>query len=131
MKNLVFYLGLGLLFTHEMDAMRNHEWRVLPILRSLSEANGEIAFLLAHVPLFALTIGFVASLRLRTRLIARKLASAFLIVHAILHLAFSGHPNYEFSASLSNTLIYGAAFCGAFYFLALAIASSHDAVKGN
>lgn len=29
--------------------MPNHEWRVLPMLRSLSEPNGEMAFLLAHI----------------------------------------------------------------------------------
>jgi len=128
MKNVVFYLGLGLLFTHEMDAMPNHEWRVLPVLRSLSESNGEIAFLLAHIPLFALTIGFVASLNPGVRLMAQKLASGFLVIHAVLHFAFSGDPNYEFATGVSKALIFGAAFCGAFYFLVLAAERGHDAV---
>lgn len=109
-----------------MDAMTNHEWRVLPILHSLSEAIGEVTFLLAHVPLFALTIGFVASLNLRTRLIAQKLAGGFLIVHAILHFAFAGHPNYEFPSNISNVLIFGAALCGVLYFLALATERRHE-----
>ena len=126
MKNFVFYLGLGLLFTHEMDAMPNHEWRVLPMLRFLSELNGEMAFLLAHIPLFALTIGFVASLNIRTRLVAQRLASGFLIIHAVLHFAFTGHPNYEFSANISNVLIFGAALCGTLYFLALATEPRHE-----
>lgn len=119
MKNVVFYLGLGMLFTHEMDAMPNHEWRVLPILNSLPDATGEFAFLIAHVPIFAAVIAFVASLNTRTRELAQKLASGFLIVHAALHFAFSGHPDYEFSSLTSSLLIYGAAFCGALFLVAV------------
>ena len=69
MKNPAFYLGLALLFTHELDSMPNHEWRVLPFLGSLSDATGEMMFLIAHIP-------------------------------------------------ISSILIYGAAFCGAIYFVA-------------
>lgn len=116
MKNFVFYLGLGILFTHEMDAMPNHEWRVLPVLRSLSDMTGELAFLLAHIPVFALTIAFIASLTPGTRLLAQQIASGFLILHAVLHFAFSGHANYEFSSPVSGALILGAALCGAAYF---------------
>lgn len=117
MKNVAFYLGLGLLFTHEMDAMPNHEWRVLPIVNGLTESSGELVFLVAHIPLFALTIAFVASMNPKTRHLAQQLASAFLILHAGLHFAFSGHANYEFSSVLSRTLVYGGALCGIGYFL--------------
>ena len=118
MKNIAFYLGIGTLFTHELDAMPNHEWRVLPLLSSLSDAVGEMAFVIAHVPLFFVVIAFVASLDRRVRRRARQIASAFLIVHAALHFAFSGADAYEFSSWLSVTLVYGAAVCGLGYFLA-------------
>lgn len=62
MKNIVIYLGLALLFTHELDSMPNHEWRILPILNSLSDAMGEWFFVVAHVPIFVITIAFIASL---------------------------------------------------------------------
>lgn len=127
MKNAIFYLGLGLLFTHEMDAMPNHEWRVLPLIQSLSEATGEIVFLVAHVPIFALIIAFAASMNRKTRLLTQKIACGFLVVHAMLHFAFSGHSSYEFSSTLSNSLIYGAALCGIAYFVALALESSSNA----
>ena len=117
MKSLFFYLDLALLFTHELDSMPNHEWRVLPLLRSLSDSAGESVFVLAHVPIFALTIAYVASLNQRTRKLARDIAGGFFVVHAILHLLFSGHSDYEFSSSLSSSLIFGAAFCGLAYFL--------------
>mgnify|MGYP001812129659 CR=1 FL=1 len=117
-EDALFYLGLALLFTHELDAMPNHEWRVLPILRSLSDSAGEMAFLIAHVPIFAVAIAFIASLDVRTRSLARAIASGFLIVHAFLHYLFSGHSAYEFSSALSTILIFGAAVCGAGYFVA-------------
>jgi hypothetical protein len=115
MKSTSFYLGLALLLTHELDSMPNHEWRVLPFLRSLSASLGETVFIVAHIPIFALTLAYVASLNARTRKLARDIASGFFIVHAILHTLFSGHPNYEFSSLLSSLLIYGAAVCGVAY----------------
>ncbi len=113
-----FYLGLALLFTHEMDSMPNHEWRVLPLLRSLSESAGETVFIIAHIPIFALTIACLASLNTRTRKLARDIACGFFIVHAVLHALFARHPAYEFSSLLSSFLIYGAAACGVAYFAA-------------
>lgn len=117
-KDTAFYLGMGLLFTHELDAMANHEWRVLPVLRSLSESVGETAFVIAHIPLFAIVVALVASLDRRVRRRARIAVAAFLLVHAILHFAFSGHAAYEFTGGLSSMLIYGAAVCGLAYLAA-------------
>jgi hypothetical protein len=119
LKNLVFYLGVALLFTHEMDAMPNHEWQVLPLLSGLTDSVGRITFVIAHVPIFAVVIAYVASLNLKTRSIARGIACAFLIAHAVLHFAFSGHSAYQFGSLLSSILIYGAALCGVLYFSAL------------
>jgi hypothetical protein len=116
-KSVFFYLGLALLFTHELDSMPNHEWRVLPVLRSLSDSAGESAFIIAHIPIFALTIAYVASLNIRTRKLARNAVGGFFIAHAILHMLFSGHPIYEFSSLLSGSLIYGAALCGIAFLL--------------
>lgn len=115
MKNYAFYLGIALLFTHELDAMPNHEWRMLPGLNLLPDALGETTFLVAHVPLFVLVIAFTASLNAKTRETARNIASAFFILHAVLHFWFSGSPAYEFSSLLSGVLIYGSALCGLGY----------------
>jgi hypothetical protein len=69
-------------------------------------------------PIFAFVIAFVASLNPKTRAMARDIASGFLIFHALLHYLFSVNPAYEFSSPLSSILIYGAAICGATYFVA-------------
>ena len=115
MKNLIFYLGMGALFTHEIDAIPNHEWRVLPLMRSLPDDIGMFVFVFAHVPLFALLIALVASKNDRTRTRSRLIISGFLALHGLLHALFLHHPNYEFSSLLSNTLIFGGAALGAIY----------------
>ena len=119
MKNAFFYFGLALLFTHELDAVTNHEWRVLPILGSLPDRTGESSFVLLHVPLFAIVLASVASLNRKVRARAQIVASGFLVVHGLLHTLFSGHAEYEFSSVLSSSLIFGAAACGAAYLAAV------------
>jgi type II secretory pathway component PulF len=118
MKSVAFYLGLALLFTHELDAMPNHEWQVLPLLSNLADSVGRNTFVIAHIPIFAVIIACIASLNVKTRSIARDITSGFLVAHALLHLAFSGHSAYQFSSSLSSLLIYGSALCGLLYFVA-------------
>ena len=117
MKTVAFYTGLALLLTHELDAIRNHEWRVLPLVRALPDALGQQAFIAAHIPLFAILIALIASLNTVVRERARIGLCAFLVVHAGLHFLFSGHAEYEFSSWLSALLIYGAAACGLAYFV--------------
>lgn len=127
MKNTTFYLGIALLFTHELDAMPNHEWRVLPGLNMLPDVAAETAFLVAHVPLFVLVIAFIASLNLKVRAKARGIASGFLIAHGAGHYLFSSSSAYEFSSLISSVLIYGAAACGIAYFVASRFESDPNA----
>jgi heme/copper-type cytochrome/quinol oxidase subunit 3 len=126
MKDFIFYLGMGALFTHEIDAMQNHEWRVLPILRMLPDELGMAVFVVAHVPIFAILISLVASANVRVRSRSRFFISGFLVLHGLLHALFVSHPNYEFSSVLSNTLIFGGAVFGAIY-LGLEFMSRTDA----
>jgi hypothetical protein len=60
-RDIAFYLGMGSLFTHELDAVPNHEWRGLPLLQSLPDESAMVVFIAAHVPLFAVLIALVAS----------------------------------------------------------------------
>jgi heme/copper-type cytochrome/quinol oxidase subunit 3 len=115
MKQIVFYLGLGMLFTHELDAMPNHEWRILPLLGATPDNIGFQIFLLAHVPIFAVAIALVASLNASIRTRTRVVVSAFLLAHGLLHALFGTHPLYEFSSFSSEVLIYGSAIFGSAY----------------
>lgn len=117
MKNIIFYLGMGTLFTHELDAMFNHEWRILPLTSWLPEETGMLVFLFFHVPLFAGLIALVASKHDRIRFRSRIGVSAFLLFHAALHAFFGGNPAYEFFSLSSSILIYGGALLGSIHLL--------------
>lgn len=113
--DIAFALGIACLFTHELDAVPNHEWRGLPLLGALPDETGMAVFIAAHVPLFAVLIALVASLEPRTRALSRLGIAAFLLVHGLLHTLSSGRPDYEFASALSHALILGGAAFGALY----------------
>ena len=117
LRESTFYLGLACLLTHELDAMPNHEWRVLPLLRALPDDVGMLVFVVGHVPLFAAVIALVASRKARIRSLSRVGLCAFLLVHGLGHALSAGDPNYEFSSTLSDLLIFGAAGFGGLYLL--------------
>jgi phosphotransferase system glucose/maltose/N-acetylglucosamine-specific IIC component len=114
---MAFYIGLGLLLTHELDAVANHEWRGLPLLGTLPDEAGMSVFIAAHVPLFAILIALVASKDERTRALSRLGVGVFLVVHGLLHALSAGEPTYEFSSGLSRGLIFGGSTFGALYLL--------------
>jgi phosphotransferase system glucose/maltose/N-acetylglucosamine-specific IIC component len=119
MRDVAFYLGMGALFSHELDAIPNHEWRGLPLLATLPDDTAMWLFIAAHVPLFAILVALVASRDERIRGLSRLGIGAFLVVHGLLHALSASEPTYEFSSRLSRLLIFGGAALGALY-LALA-----------
>jgi hypothetical protein len=115
MKYLIFYLGFGTLFAHELDSMLHNEWRVIPIIRMLPDETGLIVFVTAHIPIMAALVALVSSKNTSTRRMTRTGIAAFLVLHGLLHLFFKSHPAYEFSGMLSNTLIFGGSVLGIIY----------------
>ena len=114
-RDIAFYLGMGSLFTHELDAVPNHEWRGMTLLQSLSDESAMVVFIAAHVPLFAILIALVASSNARLRALSRLGIGVFLLVHGWLHALSVGQATYEFSSMLSNVLIFGGSSFGAIY----------------
>jgi hypothetical protein len=117
MKNLTFYLGFGTLLAHELDSMVNHEWRVIPIIRLLSDQMGMIVFIAAHIPIFALLVALVSNKNSKTRRITRIAIGLFLLFHGLLHIVFKNHPAYEFSNVFSHFLIFGGSTLGVIYLI--------------
>lgn len=115
-SKFIFYVGLGLFFSHELDAVVQAEWRLLYALRDLSELEAMQAFILLHVPLFAIIAWLTHHVAPRVQLWSRACFSAFLVVHAILHFRLSASPLYTFDSPLSIALIYGGAIAGLGYF---------------
>jgi len=116
----LFSLGLSLLLAHELDAVRAREWRLLPVLRRLPDAQGRDAFILVHVPLVALLIWLAASPVADVRFWFQAVADAFFVVHVALHRAFMSHPDYDFHGALSRSLILGAGAVGALHLTLMA-----------
>ena len=47
-----FVLGLCFILMHEMDAIRCHEWRILPITSFMKDKTGMVVFMLLHILFF-------------------------------------------------------------------------------
>jgi hypothetical protein len=116
-QELVFALTFGLLTTHELDAVRCFEWRVLPITRWMPEQIGMTTFIVLHIPLFAWLASVCWHSNAANRHLARQLFSCFAIVHVGLHWLFRNDPNYFFQGWLSNGLIIGAGLAGGVFLL--------------
>jgi hypothetical protein len=119
LSTFLFYLGLGLLFTHELDAMIQSEWRLLYVLRGMPDDVAMQTFVWMHVPLFGVIAWLTHHKATPVRNWARAIFAAFLVVHAGLHLNLSEHPLYTFTSTLSRSLIYGGAAVGSFYLIVL------------
>lgn len=116
MEHLFFYIALAFLLTHEMDAIRCHEWRIFPGLSRLNDDTGLVVFTLLHVPLFALLLWGLLGQENNEGLI--RGLNVFSIVHVVLHLIFLKHPKNEFTSAFSWMLIAGAGLSGLLSLLA-------------
>lgn len=103
MTEVFYWLMVAAFFTHELDAIKHHEWRVLPVLANLSDRVGEQIFIWLHIPLFFLV--FWLSQFGADSVFAIGL-SAFAIAHVGLTWLLRNHPAYEYN-SLSSWLLIG------------------------
>lgn len=115
---LLIQLMLALLFTHELDAMTQSEWRLLYVLHSLSNEDGRGWFVAIHVPLIAL-IALTHHANAKVQRISRISFAMFCIVHALLHWRLASDPLSTFTSAMSWSLILGAAALGAAYLVSV------------
>ncbi len=117
MKNFVFNLGLATLFTHELDAVTQAEWRLLYILRDMPEEAAAKTFVVIHVPLFAVIFWLVFNTNPSIREWSKITLAAFFMIHAVLHKLLENHPLYTFNSPMSQGLIFGAGLLGLLYLI--------------
>lgn len=111
-QHLFFFLALGFLFAHELDAIRCKEWLMFPLTSWLADERGYAVFTLLHIPLFAWICWSLVALPLSQDLI--RSWDIFCIVHIGLHLLFLKHPQNRFTKPFSWGIIVGAGVCGIF-----------------
>ncbi|MBU6361824.1 MAG: hypothetical protein KGS46_17575 [Chloroflexi bacterium] len=107
-----FLVAFACLIIHEMDAVRCHEWRVLPITSWMEDKLGFHAFMWLHLPLFVWFLWALGGSSERARA-AMDALDLFMIVHVLLHIVFIRHPKYEFKTVMSWVWIIGAGLAGA------------------
>ena len=110
--DLLFFTAFAFLLCHELDAVAQAEWRLLPLLSGMADGDAYAAFVVLHIPLLALVLWWTGSTALRTRRRSQLLVDAFLVIHAGLHTALRSHEHYTFHTTLSEVCIYGAAALG-------------------
>ncbi|GAB5452935.1 MAG: hypothetical protein Hals2KO_32630 [Halioglobus sp.] len=117
MPSILYYLGIALLFTHEMDAVMYAEWQLLYFLRDMDAGSAYSAFLVLHVPAFFVFFWLGHHENQRIQQSFRYLAAGFLMLHAVIHTYNAESPANQFEGLLSNSLIYLAAACGLAYLI--------------
>ncbi|MEL6654775.1 MAG: DUF6713 family protein [Bacteroidota bacterium] len=103
-------LGLTFLIMHEMDAVRQKEWRIIPAWRNLSDETGYIIFLLIHIPMFLPLFLIPGS----SETVFFWL-DIFLMAHAGIHFVLRNNPHIDFRHWYSWLCIEGAAVMGAIH----------------
>lgn len=113
-QHFFFLLGFCLLLVHEMDAIRQHEWRLFSLLKDLPDELGYRVFTAIHVPLYVVLLyALVGSgaAGLNQGLIAAL--NWFFLIHVGLHIGLRRLPHYTFRSWFSWALISGAGAAGA------------------
>lgn len=101
---ILFALNLALLFTHEMDAIRQKEWRMFAVLKDLPEQQAYTVFLALHIPLYAAVLYLLLSPAMPLGMLV---VDVFLLAHTAIHFGFRNHRANGFGNTLSLLLIYG------------------------
>jgi hypothetical protein len=116
-QQTLFHCALATFFAHELDAMQQHEWRLLYGLRALDERTAATLFVALHLPLFVAISYFAFHADATMQLYCRRGLCAFFVVHALLHWRLMGDPRAAFDTALSLTLIHVCALFGGLYLL--------------
>lgn len=99
----LFIVNISLLLVHEMDAVKNREWRMFIVLKDMEDEKAGRIFLLAHVPLYATALFLLMS---PAKLILFYILDVFLILHAVVHFGFRHHKHNSFTSTISKAIIY-------------------------
>jgi hypothetical protein len=116
-QHILFHCALATFFTHELDAIQQHEWRLLYGLRRLDERSAATLFVALHPPLFFAISYFSFHANATMQLWFRRGLCLFFVLHALLHWRLMGDPLAAFDTALSLTLIHACALFGGLYLL--------------
>ena len=92
---------------HELDAIKNEEWKMFKFLRSFSERNQKLIFIYAHLPLPTLILLYFYCVFVKINFIIFLAINLFAIFHLLLHLAALKWKSNVFKSTVSFISIFG------------------------
>lgn len=97
---LIFLVNIAWIMAHELDAIRQEEWRFFNLPFALEDEFAYRIFTLLHVPLF---VGLMFAIPNPVFQIGFNI---FVIAHAIVHWLLRHHPQVNFDNGFSRLLIF-------------------------
>jgi len=102
----LFLAVVSFLLVHELDAIRQCEWRFFFAPVTIRDETAYWIFTALHAPLFVVILVFVESS------VFQLGVDSFAIVHGLLHFWFRNHPLIEFDSWFSRVWIFGGSLLG-------------------
>lgn len=103
----ILFPGLvAFLLVHELDAIRQREWRFFFAPITVRDETAYQVFTALHAPLFVVLLVYIESSAFQVGL------ASFAIVHGLLHFGLRNHPLVEFDSPVSRFWILGGALLG-------------------
>ena len=95
-SQILFFVVVSFLFVHELDAIRQREWRFFFAPMGIGDETAYRLFASLHAPLFVLLLVYAESP------VFQLGVDSFAIVHGLLHLGLRNHPLVEFDSWFSR-----------------------------
>lgn len=105
MINILTYIGLFFLVSHELDAVLRREYKIIKIFGVLSDKWALSIFILLHIPLFYLIFWALFHANPQIRILSQIILNSFYILHFFLHQLFRDHRNNKMNTKLSWSII--------------------------
>lgn len=121
-SDILFYIALSLFFTHQVDAIRCKEWRILPGLSSLKENFAEKLFIAIHIPVFILIFILISIPSPDVKYYFQITIDVMISGHIGKHIILSKNKENLFNDNLSKMIIL---FSSVFAFIHLCIILSN------
>jgi hypothetical protein len=103
----LFVTVVSVLLVHELDAIRQGEWRFFFAPTAISDESAYRIFTALHAPAFVLLLGSMNSS------VVQLAIDSFAIVHGLLHFGLRNHPLVEFESWFSRFWIISGTVLGA------------------
>ncbi len=118
MNDLIFYIALSFYFTHQADAFRCSEWRILPGFSALNDGVAARLFVAIHLPVYIAIFWCISSNDPQLTYYFQLSLDVMLAGHIGKHFFLQHHEKNEFNELFSKLLIF---FTSLFAFMHLGL----------